>query len=359
MKKLTLIPAAMLLAALGGPAAAQSTVTIYGIVDAGVEAQRASAGSAGPATSSRQMVNGTFAMSRLGFRGSEDLGGGLRAFFQLEHGFNSDDGGLTGAIFWGRKSIVGLGGAWGEISFGRDYTPGFWVQFFTDINAFAMYGNAGTMSAFALTGMLRTNNGIYYVSPEIGGFRGRLTYSFGDERSAAPKDAGQVIGLSGEYRSATLSAGAYHQRRKTIFPANGTSTEDNVYEGLTARYDFSAWALSGGITRFDPAGPDTATAGVVKSLWAGVLVKLPSSDLRINLGRVKTSLAGPVAGKSTLAGVNYSYYLSKRSNVYIGAGRVSNNESAQFALEGGSRAIPNNGRGSDTTAFAAGIRTTF
>jgi len=350
---------AIALAGLGGGAAAQSNVTIYGVVDAGVEHQKISAGSAGPAVTKTQLVNGTFAMSRLGFRGAEDLGDGLRAFFQLEHGFNVDDGTVTGAAFWGRKAIVGLGGRWGELSMGRDYTPGFWVQFYTDVNTFAMYGNSGTMSAFALTGMLRANNGVYYVSPEINGFRGRLTYTFGDESSTAPKDAGRIIGLSGEYRSSTLSAGVYHQERKSVFPANSTTSEKNVYQGITGMYDFGSWALSAGLTRYDPAGPDTATAGVVKSLWGGAIVRFATSDLRINVGRVTTAVTGPTEGKSTLVGLNYSYYLSKKTNVYIGAGQVRNNVSAQFGLEGGSRAIPNNGRDSDTTVVGAGIRTTF
>ncbi|HSI58721.1 MAG TPA: porin [Ideonella sp.] len=348
-----------LLAAVCGPAHAQASVTIYGVADAGVEYQKASAGAGGPATSSKNLVNGTFGASRLGFRGSDDLGGGLRAFFQLEHGFNIDDGTVTGAAFWGRKAIVGLSGSWGEISLGRDYSPGFWVQFYTDVNAFAMYGNSGTMSAFALTGMLRTSNGIYYVSPEINGFRGRLTYSLGDESTTAPKDAGRVIGLSGEYRSPTLSAGVFHQERKSVFPASGTSSQTNVYQGVTGLYNIGQWAVSGGLARFDPAGPNTATSGVVKSLWGGVIYRLGSSDVRVNVGHVTTDLTAPTKGKSTLIGVNYSYYQSKTTNLYVDAGRVSNNASSQFGLEGGSRAIPNRGLGSDTTAMGAGIRTTF
>lgn len=352
---------AALMAAVYGPASAQSSsgVTIYGIVDVGVEYQRASTGSAGPATTGTQMVSGTFSASRFGLRGSEDLGGGLRAFFGLESGFNADDGTVTGAAFWGRKAIVGLGGAWGELWFGRDYTPGFWAQFYTDVNTFAMYGNSGTMSAFAATGMLRASNGVYYVSPEINGFRGRLTYSFGDESATAPRDAGRIVGVSGEYRSPTLSAGIFHQVRKTVFPANSTRSDDNVYQGLTGLYNFGRWGVSAGLARFDPAGPNTATSGVMTSLWGGVIIRFPASDLRVNVGRVKTDVAAPTDGRSTLIGVNYSYYLSKRTNLYIGAGRVNNNVSAQFGLEGASRAIANHGRDSDTTAVGAGIRTTF
>lgn len=359
MKNQIALAFTVLLVAVCGQARAQATVTIYGVVDASVEVQKASAGSSGPATSTKNLVSGTFGASRLGFRGSDDLGGGLKAFFQLEHGFNIDDGTVTGAAFWGRKAVIGLSGSWGDISLGRDYTPAFWVQFYTDVNTFAMYGNSGTMSAFALTGMLRASNGIYYVSPEINGFRGRFTYTLGDESATTPKDAGRVIGLSGEYRSPTLSAGVFHQERKTVLPANSTSSESNVYQGVTGLYNFGPWAVSGGLARFDPAGPNTATSGVVKSLWGGVIYRFGTSDVRVNVGHVTTDLAAPTKGKSTLIGVNYSYYLSKTTNLYVGAGRVGNNVSAQFGLEGGSRAIPNRGRDSDTTAMGAGMRTTF
>jgi predicted porin len=350
---------AAVLAAVCSPARAQASVTLYGVVDAAVEVQKASAGSSGPATSSKNLVSGTFAASRLGFRGADDLGGGLKAFFQLEHGFNVDDGTVTGAAFWGRKAIVGLSGSWGENSLGRDYTPAFWVQYYTDVNAFAMYGNSGTMSAFALTGMLRANNGIYYVSPAISGFRGRLTYTFGDESTTAPTDAGRIVGLSGEYRSPTLSAGVFHQERKTVFPANSTSSARNVYQGITGLVDFGPWAVSAGVARFDPAGPDSATSGVVRSVWGGVIYRFGASDVRVNVGHVTTDVTVPPRGKSTLVGVNYSHALSKTTSLYFGAGRVGNNASAQFGLEGGSRAIPNRGRDSDTTAIGAGIRTTF
>ncbi len=322
MKNRIALALAGLLAAGCGPALAQSNVAIYGVVDAGVEYQKASAGSGGPAKNSKTLASGTFSASRLGFRGSDDLGSGLKAFFQLEHGFDTDIGAVTGPAFWGRKAVVGLSGRWGELSLGRDYTPGFWVQFYADVNAFAMYGNAGTMSGFALTGMLRASNGIFYASPEINGFRGRLIYTFGDESATAPTDAGRVIGLSGEYRSPTLSAGIFHQERKTVFPVNSTSSETNVYRGITGLYNFGPWAVSAGFARFDPAGPSTATSGVFKSVWAGAIYRFGLSDVRINVGHMTTDLAAPTKGKATLIGVNYSYYLSKSTNLYAGVGRV-------------------------------------
>ena len=106
-----------------GQAATQDGVTIYGIMDTGLEYQRVSAGASGPATSSKQVATGAYSASRLGFRGSEDLGEGLRALFVLEHGLNSDDGTAANATFWNRKSIVGLAGRFRDHTLGRANTP--------------------------------------------------------------------------------------------------------------------------------------------------------------------------------------------------------------------------------------------
>ena len=169
----------------------------------------------------------------------------------------------------------------------------------------------------------------------------------------------QRASVSGEYRSPTLSAAVFHQVRRSVFPANSTSSASNTYQGLTGLYNFGDWALSAGLTRFDPAGPSTKTSGVTTSLWMGAILRFANSDLRLNLGQIRTDLKGATDGKSLLVGVNYSYQLSKRTNLYVGVGQVDNNATAQIGLEGGSRAIPNNGLGSDTTVFGTGIRMTF
>jgi predicted porin len=351
---------AAVLCAIAQTAAAQNGVTIYGIIDTGVEYQRASAGATGPSTSSRQVVTGTYSSSRLGFRGSEDLGDGLRASFVLEHGFNSDDGTAASPMFWNRKSVVGLSGRWGELLLGRDYTPGFWVQLLTDVNTFSLFGNAGTMSQFAITGMLRANNGVYYLSPELGGFRARLHYSFGDERGSAPKDSGVIKGISGEYRSGALAAGAWYQTRAVVFPAGSSNTEDSRYAGAGVLYDLGSWTVDAGYSRFDPAGPDTAASGVTTGLWTGVRFRFGLSEVRVNAGRIRTDYASGQDARSTVFGLNYAYALSKRTSLYAGVGRVGNNAAAQVALEAGTRPIPAaGGRGSDPSAVTFGVRHAF
>ena len=127
---------------LAGVASAQSSVTLFGVVDATVSATvRAKASS----RQARQLTNSGYNSSRLGFRGTEDLGGGLAASFWLEAGVNNDDGtgaatssnnqrvGTTSAhrsgtqgLTFNRRSTVSLSGGFGELRLGRDYTPTFW-----------------------------------------------------------------------------------------------------------------------------------------------------------------------------------------------------------------------------------------
>lgn len=359
MKKLKLLPIALLGSAIGAPAVAQSNVTLYGLVDTGLEYQRSSAGANGPATSSKQVASNGYSTSRIGVRGTEDLGGGLRAFFQLEHGLASDTGTTAGSAFWGRKSVVGLGGPWGSVTLGRDYSPAFWLLYRTDVNAFSMYGNSGTMSSIGATGMVRTNNGINYTSPVISGFRGWLTYSLGDERGTAPKDAGRVLALAGAYETKTFIVGGFHQRRKTVYPAGSTTSENNVHQGIVARVNVGQWSVAGGYSEYDPAGPSTATTGEMKNLWGAVMMKFSVNELRVNLGRITTDVLGPKSARSLVASINFTHFLSKRTNVYAGIGRMSNNELSATRLSSGGRVLTNNGLNSDTTAISAGIRARF
>ena len=115
--------------AVTGLAAAQSSVTMFGVVDAGVSYQSATSRDAATGASSKQtrttLSNSGYNSSRIGFRGTEDLGGGLAASFWLEAPITNDDG-ATGISTFNRRSTVSLSGGFGELRLGRDYTPTFW-----------------------------------------------------------------------------------------------------------------------------------------------------------------------------------------------------------------------------------------
>lgn len=211
MKKTALVLA--LGSAFAGAALAQSSVTLYGIADVGVlrapvaDANTGSPNATGtftPATgvtagkvNQTVMQSGQQSGSRLGFRGTEDLGNGLSAVFTLEQRVEFDTGGSSSSGQNG-AATVGVGGRQferqifaglssktaGTLTFGRQYTPQFDIQVRTDALA---YGMAGSFTSGAGFGMMasRASNAIKYVSPNWGGFQGRLLYSFGGSGLAA------------------------------------------------------------------------------------------------------------------------------------------------------------------------------
>lgn len=186
MKKKYLATA--MLAAFGAMAAsayAQSNVTVYGIVDTGVEyVNNANANKDGLA----RLSSGAMNTSRLGFRGTEDLGGGLKAVFQLESGFKVDTGAQDTADYFGRQANVGLEGSWGRIVAGRSFTTTYdFILPFDPMGYSANYSwiTGGSATASTTGGTVRkdgmvTNlaNMVKYLG-KFGDFKVGATYSFG------------------------------------------------------------------------------------------------------------------------------------------------------------------------------------
>ncbi|MFS8977417.1 porin [Cupriavidus necator] len=166
-------------------AAAQS-VTIYGVVDTGVEYVN-NIGALKSSVVRMPSLTGTVP-SRWGIRGSEDLGGGLKSIFVLESGFAPDSGSSNqGGRLFGRQALVGLSGNWGQVAFGRQYTMLFWAMLDPDILGPNVYGSASLDSYIPNT---RADNAISYKGT-FGGLTLGATYSFGrDTVNAGPSPSG-------------------------------------------------------------------------------------------------------------------------------------------------------------------------
>lgn len=362
MKRHAALMAAGILVAAPACAQAQdatSSVVIYGIIDGGVEVARSSAGATTPASHLNSVVTGSQSASRIGFRIREDLGGGVRASAVLEHGFDVDTGTQTGGAFWGRDSYVALGGRWGELRLGRTYTPGFFVLLNGDINRLGFYANAGGFARLGPTGQTRAANGLNYISPSLAGFVLRATYAFG-ESTTAPTDAGRFAAVAGEYLRGPLYAGVFHHVRKDVFPTGSATSAATKFSGGTAKYDFGPFALAAGASRFDPAGPNTATAGRTDSWWLGASAKAGVGEVRVTGGRLRADLAAGVAARGTMVGASYNHPLSRRTSLYATVGSMENDAAGRFMLEASSRAVALPiSAGTDIRAFAAGIRHVF
>lgn len=353
MKKSLIVMAVA--AAIPALAQAQSTVTMYGIADAGVMFTD----KGGTAKSAVQVDSGVQSTSRFGIRGTEDLGGGLKAVFNFEAGMRVDDGTAAGLNFT-RRSVVGLEGGFGSVLLGRDYTPGFSAGGIGDVMGYGLYGN---WLGFTVSGALnqhgsiyhgnetRASNAIQYWSPTVGGLTLKAMYSMG-ERSAAPTTGGNLMGAHVSYVAGPVVAAAYYQQLKSV---SGTSALSNNQYGLGGGYNFGAFRLTANFGVADPAGNNNKHTGM--SVGAGI--KLGAGELLAQVISQKVATGAATEPKSTTIGLAFVQPMSKRTNWYVTAGKTSNNAAGNFALRSSDNTIAPTAVGNDPTGFGVGIRHQF
>jgi predicted porin len=350
------LAAALALATAAGGAHAQS-LNIYGIFDTGVQWS-----DTGVPGGSKKVENatGNSAGTRLGFRGTEDLGGGLKAVFNVEMGIAIDSGelltfGESPGTVWGRRSIVGLQGGFGELLLGREYTPGWQTIFRTDRFRFGLPGTISTSSGLAVS---RANNGIFYYTPVIAGFRGRLAYTLGKEASD-PRDLGRLAGANVEYRSGPIYLSAATQTRRDLVPGSTTQTTSLREHGVGAEYDTGRFGVSAGYWRSNPV---TATAGAVdesRAVWLGASMKIGAGQIQAQVTRTDLKVFGRGDGRAVTAGLAYIHFLSKRTSLYAGIGTVRNDSNARMPLNTGTSRIGGTAFDADPRALLVGMRHDF
>jgi predicted porin len=374
MKK-TLLAVAVA-AALPAAAFAQTNVTLYGIADVGVGMMDKDGTAATKTDKSAMFVeSGVQSTSRVGIRGTEDLGGGLKAMFNIEHGMQYDDGtsDANGAGMWQRRAVAGLAGGWGEVRLGRDYTTGFSAAGATDMMGYGLYGNWLTFTAAAFGNMAagggittRASNGIWYTSPAIGNtkcmavpaptecnaFSGGLTltgfYSAG-ESTTKPTDAGNGWGLAAVYRGGPATAQIYYQE------FNDTAGDARKEMGLGGGWNFGAFRVTAAYGQLEvPNGDKTKAYGL------GGGVKVGAGEFLAQVMQIKMDVAGDP--KATAWGLAYVHPLSKRTNLYATYGTTRNNDASSVPVMGSDQKITAAAvgvNGADPSAFAVGIRHMF
>ncbi|WP_162248908.1 porin [Variovorax sp. Root434] len=357
----------------GGMAASPSSLTMYGLIDTSL----ASASNAGGRV--RRMDSGHMNGSRLGFKGSEDLGDGLRANFLLEMGLNSDAGTMgqnqgAGAKSFGRGAIVGLSGSIGEIRLGRTVVAiGSEVQAVGD--AFGLGGGGNLQGIQPAPG--RVNNTIWYQSPNFGGFIAKLSYS--------PGETTVTSGTATSSRSGTSTAASVFYLKGGLSAAIGYSTYRQLADASTlhwfhsaAAYDFGAAKLFGSYATFRNPGaavtPATHAAADNNLMFAGFPLvgyysgqddRSASIGIAVPFG-VSTVLAqvvrvddkGPLNRDATQFGIAYIYALSKRTSLYADYGRIRNRNGAAYAVTGATSQAGLD-RGGNSHATHVGVRVAF
>lgn len=360
--------AAALAAFSSSPTLAQTNVNLYGIADAGV-----SYDDTGVADQSAFRVNsGYMSSSRFGVSGSEGLGGGLRAVFTLEAGFQIDTGAFsntaTGTPGFSRRAFVGLASdRWGSLTLGRDYTPIYWTVSTADTLRFGLYGNMNNTQF--MTGssnqFIPADNALFYATPKIaGGLTLRAMASAGGEGfgatsiAVAPRTTGRMAGVGAEWSSGPLLLTAAFQTR--VEPNADNTDRDNRRDwAVGGRYDFGAFSVSGGYIDVDRAF--TALDG--SQWWAGGSVKLGAGTLLAQFAQMRFDAAAGGDPRSNTIAVAYTYPFSRRTTGYLSYGQVSNNATANLGLFAADNNVSPgtaiSARGADPRGIAIGVRHTF
>ncbi|MFA7665881.1 MAG: porin [Burkholderiaceae bacterium] len=325
--------------AFAGAAVAQTNVTLYGIADAGI----GMADSDVPGSDSIvEVFSGVQSTSRFGVRGSEDLGNGLKAVFNIEAGIDYGTGNHD-AQFWQRRAVVGLAGSFGEVRLGRDYTPGFLAAGTTDVMGYGMFGNWLTYTAQGgnLGVATRASNGLHYTGT-FGGVTVRAMYATGEDHSG--NNVGDMYGLSGVYAAGPLTVQGYFQSID-----NGTGNDDQY--GVGVQYRFGAFRVA---VNYGMADRDDGLEH--EGIGVGAGIKLGSGELLVNYIQQELDSAGSPEAKSF--GIAYVHPLSKRTNLYASYGQLDNKDGAAFGLRY-SQSFVGTSANQDPKAFAVGIRHMF
>lgn len=327
-----------------------SSVTLFGVADAAV-----AYGSGSIATKTQLISSGNTA-SRLGFRGIEDLGGGLGAGFWLEAGVSLDTGtGVAGntnnqasgvtsadALSFNRRSTISLFDLWGELRLGRDFTAHYRNR--TDVDPFDNNG-VGTIQpqAGSIAGPTspRASNMVgYFLPPGLGGFFGEVQYFMGENQKHTPGAddgtgfSGRVGWRSGPFGIAVATALTDYQQT----PTNGDIRSTNV----GASYDFQIVEVSAGYYRdkVESFQPVTATGYAV-----GFIVPVGIDQIKFAWSRYGTDAIGDPAARKLSLGYVYSF--SKRSVAYATYSHLSNSGGSAVGLNGSITAPDRSSNGYD------------
>ena len=354
-RKLAVATAAVLTMHL---ATAQSSVTLFGIADTGFGVGR------GSVANKTQLYNaGGNATSRLGFRGTEDLGSGMTASFWLEAQLNIDDGtssatntnnqatgaGTAGGLVFARRSTVSLAGNWGELRLGRDYTAHYRNRVdadpFGNVGVGTIQPQVGTVAGVTST---RTSNVVGYFSPNQNqGLYGQAQYYLGENTSGTPNSSdGTGMSVLGGYASGPLKIAASYG--KTRYATTAT-IGDTASTNLGVFYDFPSAKLLVGLFRDKVDRTASLTA---KGYSVATIVPLGVHQVKAAYSRYGTDATGSPTGKKISLG--YVHNLSVRTALYATVARVTNSGGASFALNGATTTA-----NSSSSGFDVGIRHSF
>ena len=320
-----------------------STVTLYGVMDVGYTHAKGNVSSWSGLASNRNMS------SRIGVRGAEDLGGGLKANFVLEAdvladsgagvttplpGWSSTDnktGAASGGLQFNRISTVGLSGSFGEVTFGRYYTPTFLVDATYDPfgqNGVGISLLTGTSVFYVPVGSvnhLRASNMILYTTPTVNGFSGMVGYAPSEATAGQPKDGAHAsfkVGYAKGPAMLDIAAG-----RTTLASVGNLKTIS-----IGGAYDFGVIRPMFELSQ-DKLGAAGAN-GQKRGLMIGAHVPVGTHQIRVSLARVTKTSDTIAEGRASQVSIGYVHNLSKRTALFATYSAVRNSNYVNAGTSG-------------------------
>lgn len=326
----------------GGAAVAQSSVTLFGVIDADIKVVKTGG------LTVKKLDSSGLNTSRFGVRGTEDLGGGLKAGFWLESQVDTDTGVAGGgAAFWGRRATISLAGDFGEVRLGRNKTVSrlhiedFDPSAFTGLGSVSvLYSNLGSGNG---TSFGRADNLASYSLPaNLGGFYGGVDVSAGEGTST---NKGQSV-------RAGYKQGPLHVSGAYASTSNAADSSKFKLTSVGAAYDFGVVRPSLSYTE------SKYLARKQKVLTASLTAPLGQGQLWGSYSQAKTSGEAGFAtvGTPKLFALGYIYNLSKRTALYTTFAELKNDGTTRFALGGAPAATAN---GQKSTGYDVGVRHSF
>lgn len=324
---------ALALGLVSAVAQAQSSVTVYGVVDAGLVLERG-----GAAGNTQNISSGVGSGSRIGFKGKEDLGGGMTAGFVLENGFTVDTGAAgQGGLLFGRQAYVCLSSKQaGAVSMGRQYMP--YYKALRDVADPFVTGFAGNVQNIFFPST-RVDNSVEYITPRFNGFSADVLYGFGEVAGDSAKN--RSIGGAVSYDNGPLSLVLAHHQRD-----NATATAHSRNTMLAGRYRI------GGVTTHAAYSRNQDVLGNgSRDALLGVSVAVGADKLLASY--VDRHDESPAHQRAHQVAVGYLHPLSVRTDLYAAYGHLVNRNGANFHVGTATDS------GAGTTGLNLGVRHVF
>jgi predicted porin len=357
MKKSLLALAA--LSAFAGAASAQSSVTLWGLLD--VNVRGVDNGNGGRTSVS---TDGN-ASSQLGFRGIEDLGGGLRAEFWIEAALAPDQGqaGSTAQFsnqLFNRRATLALRSGFGELRIGRDYTPTF--RNHTVFDPFGTNGVGSQLNMMTQQGegdptgtntgtLVRANNTVQYYLPAMGGLYGQFMWSPSEGTSGtALNTANEYLGGRIGFAAGPFNVAAAYGETKN---AAGPNTDSVEAYNVGGSFNLGFMTLMGAYHNYSMGSAE------LQNILVGALFPLGPGTLKAsyNMTEVDGGRPGRASGDAQMLAVGYVYDLSKRTALYTHYSMIENDSGLRFTASGSGKI--NGAGGFDSQGIELGVRHSF